>query len=96
MLSTVHDGADGVKVRRNAKIDGQHQAIGIDQPACIADYNNGIGGVDIFDQHIAAYRCLRKSNKYWKSIAVDMLEVAVVNSYILFNMHRSAHPNEIQ
>ena len=46
----------------------------------------GGGGVDVFDQHVAAYRMLRKSNKYWKTIAIDQLKIAVVNSYILFSL----------
>ena len=54
-----------------------------------------MSGVDTFDQHIAAYRVLRKTNKYWKTIAFDILDVAVVNSYILFTQYRSAHPGAI-
>lgn len=96
MLSTVHSANESVDITRNSKINGSYQQIQVPQPVCIKDYNSGMGGVDVFDQHIAAYRSLRKANKYWKSIAIDMLEVAVVNSYILFNLYRKANPNKIQ
>jgi len=96
VLSTIHSAVDSVNIIRNTKVDGQHVALEVKQPQCISDYNSCMGGVDVFDQHIAAYRSLRKSNKYWKSIAVDMLEVAVVNSYLLFNTYRAEHPEEIQ
>lgn len=95
LLTTLHGANDSVMVDRNAKINGAHQVLHIQQPACIHDYNQGMSGVDTFDQHIAAYRVLRKTNKYWKTIAFDMLEVAVVNSYILFTQYRSANPGVI-
>ena len=51
------------------------------------------GGVDIFDQHVSAYRMLRKSNKYWKTIAIDQLEITVVNSCILFSLFCAGNPD---
>ena len=91
MLSTIHSAIESVNVERNVKVNGQHVRLPIKQPKCIQDYNASMGGVDVFDQHVAAYRMLRKSNKYWKTIAVDQLEIAVVNSYILFCLTRQPH-----
>ena len=95
LLSTVHGANDSVTVERNVKIDGVHQVLQIKQPLCINDYNSGMSGVDLFDQCIAAYRLLRKTNKYWKTIAIDFLDVAVVNSFILFTLYKAAHPDII-
>ena len=92
LLTTVHRASDSAMIDRNTKIDGAHQVLSIPQPACIHDYNQYMSGVDTFDQHIAAYRVLRKTNKYWKTIAFDILDVAVVYSYILSTQYRSAHP----
>lgn len=54
-----------------------------------------MGGVDSFDQRIAAYRVVRRTNKYWKRIFFDLLEVATVNSYILFNLWQERHLGQI-
>ena len=93
-LTTVHCATDNVDIERNKKENGVHQVITIYQPKCINDYNSGMGGVDVFDQHVAAYQVLRKTNKYWKTIAFDLLDVAVVNSYILFNEYKHDHPDK--
>ena len=82
MLSTVHSGDDRVQVTRNTKVNGEHVVLQLNQPKCIQDYNAHMVGVDVFDQHVAAYWSLRKTNKYWRTIALDFLDAVAVNSYI--------------
>ena len=66
------------------------------QPVCVRDYNAKMGGVDVFDQHIAAYGSLRKTDKYWKTIVINFLDAVSVNCNILFKMYRAANPELIQ
>ena len=68
----------------------------IPQPLSIADDNKSMGGVDLFDQHIAAYRTLRRCKKYWKSLFLDMLDIAATNSYRIFELYRADHPGAIE
>ena len=96
MLSTVHSGDDRVQVTRNTKVNGEHVVLQLNQPKCIQDYNAHMGGVDVFDQHVAAYRSLRKTNKYWRTIALDFLDAVAVNSYILFTLSRKADPERFK
>ena len=63
MLSTVHSGNDSVQVTRNTKVNGEHVVLQLNQPKCIQDYNAHMGDIDVFDQHVAAHRSLRKTNK---------------------------------
>ena len=86
---------DGVDVQRNTKVSG-HVVLNLRQPICVCDYNAKMGGVDVFNQHIAAYRSLRKMNKYWKTIVIDFLDAVSVNCNILFKMYRAANPELIQ
>ena len=88
MLSTIHRGNDHCMVTRNAKVNGAHQQLQIRQPKCIRDYNQKMGGVDCFDQHVAAYRVLRRTRKYWRSIFLDCIDITAVNSYKMFQSYR--------
>ena len=91
MLSSVHRGNAHVAVTRNTKVDGQHVQLELRQPKCIHDYNKKMRGVDSFDQQAAAYRALHRTRKYWKSIFLDIIDVAAVNSFIMFEMWRLQH-----
>ena len=95
MLSTIHKGNSHVYVTRHSKVMGHHVEQNIRQPESIRDYNAHMGGVDRFDQRAAAYRVLRRTRKYWKSIFLDMLDVAAVNSFLLFQLYRSQNPGAI-
>ena len=46
-----------------------------------------MSGVDRSDQMINKYNSLRKTDKYWKTIFYHLLDIARVNSFILFRSH---------
>ena len=96
LLSTVHNGNDSVNIDRNTRVGGEHVVLHLRQPSCIKDYNAHMGGVDLFDQRIAAHRCLRKVMKYYKTIVVDVVDAVVVNCNILFKHHQAANPELIK
>ena len=70
VLTTVHCATGSVDIDRNKEENGVHQVIAIKQPKCIGDYNSGMGGVDVFDQHITAYRVLRKNEQILKKHSI--------------------------
>ena len=47
-------------------------------------YNQFMNGVDLADQYTKYYSFVRKSKKWWKKVCFWLLEVATVNSYILY------------
>ena len=96
MLSTYHKGDEPVLIERHTKAGGHHVELLLLQPESIRDYNHGMGGVDSFDQRASTYSLLRKTRKYWKSIFFDLLEVAIVNSCILFTLWRRQNPAMIE
>lgn len=95
MLSTVHNATDSAQVERNTKIDGSWVQVEVRQPRCIRDYSKRLGEVDSFDQRAASYRVLWQTKKCWKSIFLDMIDVAVVNSALLFFSWRSQNPDAL-
>lgn len=59
-------------------------------PIVVSDYNKFMGGVDRFDQYRERYETGRKSIKWWFRILYFLLDLAIVNSFILWKMHRDS------
>ena len=58
----------------------------IDCPNIVKLYNHGMGGVDLIDQRTSTYHLDRKSKiRFYLRIFFDLLDVSVVNSYLIFN-----------
>ena len=52
-----------------------------------------MGGVDLMDQRTATYRLHRKSSVgFYLHIFFDLMDIACVNSYLIYNMK---HPNKL-
>ena len=47
--------------------------------------NQSMGGVDKSDQYISYHKVSRKTIKYWKTMFYHLIDIAVVNAYILYN-----------
>ena len=54
------------------------------KPECVHDYNNSMNGVDRSDQYSVSYPFVRKTRKWWRKLFFYLLEVSVVNSYIIY------------
>ncbi len=54
------------------------------KPKVIEQYNQAMGGVDKADQMGIYYCFQRKSLKWWKNVFFWLIEISVVNSYILY------------
>lgn len=73
-------------VRRWDKV--QKKYVNVQIPAAIVAYNKGMGGVDRCDQLLAFYRIKTKAKKWYKRVLYHFLDLALINSYILFKaMH---------
>lgn len=53
-------------------------------PHAVRSYNMHMGGVDKGDQKRGYYRCRVKSRKFYKYVFYFLLDVAITNSYILY------------
>lgn len=60
----------------------------IQKPKVIVDYVKHMGGVDTLDHYCGSYSFARRSTKWWRKLFFWLLEVALVNSYILWSMDR--------
>ena len=89
LLSTQHSAQmTTVQLARNR---GEAQ-----KPAAIDHYNNSMNGVDRADQNSVYYSFIRKSRKWWRKLFFWLMEVAVVNSFILFQLHSQGKTSHLQ
>lgn len=55
-------------------------------PKVVETYNKYMGGVDRFDQMLECYAIGRRSVKWWHRIFYYLLDLAIVNSYVLWKL----------
>lgn len=58
--------------------------IDVPQPIIVKQYNENMGGVDLCDRMIAYYRMKYKTNKWTLRTIMHFIDLAVVNSWILY------------
>lgn len=92
MISTAHTANKFVLTKRRKKVGNKWTEIPVRKPELIDEYNVGMLGVDKSDQLIGSYNVLMKSVRWWKTLFFHCIDIAVVNSFILFDAHRQEHP----
>ncbi|XP_066581313.1 piggyBac transposable element-derived protein 4-like [Prorops nasuta] len=80
-LSNYHDPSEVTTVNRRQR-DGT--LVKVDCPVICSDYNKYMGFVDSADRLISTYKIDRKSKKWWHRIFWYFIDVAVVNSFIIY------------
>lgn len=92
MMSTAHTANKFVLSKRRKKVGNSWTEISVKKPMLIHEYNKGMLGVDKSDQLIGSYDVLMKSVRWWKTLFFHSIDIAVVNSFILFEEYRRQHP----
>ena len=54
------------------------------KPVVVDKYNQSMNGVDLADQYTVYYSFVRRSKKWWRKVCFWLLEVVIVNAYILY------------
>ena len=55
----------------------------------ITKYNRGMGGVDLYDQLLGAYRPSIRGKKWWWPLFINVLNISVVAAW---KIYRHSHP----
>lgn len=84
-LSTVHSPRKTSTVLRRQR-NGSRIEIGC--PEVVKVYNETMGGVDKFDQHRECYAIGRRSVKWWHRIFYYLVDLAIVNSYLMWKVNK--------
>ncbi|GFT13178.1 probable ATP-dependent RNA helicase DHX34 [Nephila pilipes] len=83
ILSSLGDSVEIAQVQRRQRNGDKIQLI---CPKAVKDYYKNMGFVAYFNQMKCLYQIDRKSMKWWHRIFFHFLDVAVVNSYIIYQM----------
>lgn len=59
----------------------------VEQPAIIREYNRFMGGVDLCDMLVELYRCDIRGKRYYLRIVFHVIDVCVVNAWLLYRRH---------
>ena len=82
-MASIYAGVNPVKkAQRYSK--AEKKRVEITQPNVVAEYNYGMGGVDRFNQNIAAYMTTQRSKKWWWPVFRFCVDLAVQNAYQIY------------
>ena len=82
VLTTIHDnGVVEIERRSRHAVGGTER---IKKPRAVAEYNRYMGGVDTADQLLSYYGFSHRTVKLWRRTLFYLLDMAVVNSYIVY------------
>ena len=62
------------------------------KPELISDFNKFMGGVDHNDQLLVYFAVGRKTIKWWKQAIWRVIDIALVNCYLLYKLRPSNAP----
>lgn len=65
-------------------VRSEKKFVDVDCPNVIHEYNSHMGGVDLMDGLIGRYKIPVKSNKYTNRLFIHLLDMAMINAYVLF------------
>lgn len=87
-LTTIHKSdydKDTPIEKRTVKRKGKKgsEAVTVECPPCVQDYNQWMGGVDFADKLMKYYNCGRRSRKWPRRVFFHIVEIAAHNAYVL-------------
>jgi hypothetical protein len=79
VLSNFHDPTEHGSVKR--RLGGQRQT-DVHVPACLADYQKHMKGVDLLDQMVGYYQIHHRSTKWWRRLFFYLIGVVAYNAFV--------------
>ncbi|XP_045134450.1 piggyBac transposable element-derived protein 2-like [Portunus trituberculatus] len=89
LMASNYHGIEATTVKRTEK-DGKKAIVPC--PQVVKDYNDNMGGVDKHDMLRQLYGTNRKSMKWWHRIFWGLLDMCIVNAYVVYKESHGSLP----
>ncbi|KAI6647743.1 hypothetical protein LOD99_8584 [Oopsacas minuta] len=66
------------------------------KPLTVRGYNKGMSGIDRSDQMLSYHSSLRKTIRWYKKIALNMIEMFIFNAHYMFSMPERRQSNKMR
>ena len=93
LITSIDSANDKVVAKRRTKTSGVFQEIDVNQPYAIHRYNQYMNAVDRSDQMLTYHNVSRKCYQWWKTLFFHLIDMAIVNGFLLFQQHRASNPD---
>ena len=85
VVTTIHNDDVSTVERRCRRAPGGREEV--EKPVAVIDYNKYMAGFDMADQLLPYYGFAHCTVKWWRRAFFYLLDMAVVNSYVLYTLH---------
>ena len=93
-IITTIDSANEVTVaHRKVKRGKKLQKVDVNVPKVIQKYNQCINKTRRLDQTVTSNCALQKCYEWWKTFFFHLIDISVINSFILFQEHQRNNPD---
>ncbi|CAB4039704.1 Hypothetical predicted protein [Paramuricea clavata] len=92
LITSIDSANDKKDVERRTKTRGVFEKVNVSQPYAFHRYNQYMNAVDRSDQMLACHNVSRKCYQWWKTLFFHLIDMAIVNSFLLFQSHRNSDP----
>ena len=93
MITTSGNANETTQVNRKRKTGGTWSNTDVPQPEVFHMYNQYMNAVDRSDQILVTHNVQRKCMRWWKTLFFHLIDMAVVNSFILFKEQQCKFPD---
>ena len=92
LLTSLYSANDQVTCKRRTKQHGVYSELTLPQPLAIHEYNQYMNGVDRSDQMLTCHNVSKKCRRWWKTLFFHLIDIGVVNGFLLFQSYRAKNP----
>ena len=82
-----------VAVDCKVKVNGMWKKVEVKKPYVVEQCNAYMNGVGKSDQIFSKYNLSHKCVRWWKTLFYHIIDIAVVNGFILFQQHHKNNPD---
>ena len=95
MLTTLFSANEETTCERRTKTGGgRFKRVQLPQPLAVDYYNQYMNGVDRSDQMLSCHNVSQKCYRWWKVLFYHLLDIAIVNGFLLFQQYRAENPDK--